>query len=118
MCDDQTSPVVLLYVHPILGEGIAAYVTAETGVPVNAVSALDPAAVRTALAARPRVVIFERAAGVDLADLTCQAPGALLIDVSAAVTTGTPVPEQASAPAVETIVHAVEGFRRPRHHAS
>jgi hypothetical protein len=106
---NQSSPVVLLYVHALLGEGIASYVTAETGVPVRAVSALDPAAVSDSLSAHPRVVIFERASGVDLTDLTCQAPGALLIDVSAAVTTGPPIPEQGTAPAVEAIVHAVAG---------
>ena len=106
---DQSHPVVLLYVHALLGEGIASYVTAETGVPVHAVSALDHDAVVSALADHPRVVIFERAAGVELADLTCQAPGAVLIDVSGAVTTGTPIPEQGQAPAVETIVLAVAG---------
>jgi hypothetical protein len=115
---DQNHPVVLLYVHPILGEGIAAYVTAETGVPVQAVSALDREAVSTALSAEPRVVIFERAAGVDLADLTCQAPGALLIDVSAAVMSGTPIPEQGQVPAVESIVHAVAGAGSAHPHAS
>ena len=60
---DQTQPVVLLYVHALLGEGIASYVTAETGIPVRAVSALDHDAVVSALADHPRVVIFERAAG-------------------------------------------------------
>jgi len=112
---DQSHPVVLLYVHALLGEGIASYVTAETGVPVHAVSALDHDAVVSALADQPRVVIFERAVGVDLADLTCQAPGAVLIDVSAAVMAGTPIPEQATAPAVESIVLAVVGAGQ--HHA-
>jgi hypothetical protein len=115
---DQTYPVVLLYVHALLGEGIASYVTAETGVPVRAVSALDHDAVVSALAELPRVVIFERAAGVELAVLTCQAPGAVLIDVSAAVTTGTPIPEQGQAPGVETIVHAVVGAGFGHSHAS
>ena len=114
---DQSHPVVLLYVHALLGEGIASYVTAETGVPVHAVSALDHDAVVSALADHPRVVIFERTAGVELADLTCQAPGAVLIDVSAAVTTGTPIPEQGQAPAVETIVHAVVGAGVGQSHA-
>lgn len=117
MCNDS-SPVVLLYVHPILGEGIAAYVTAETGVPIRAVSVLDHDAVSSALSAKPRVVIFERSAGVDLDDLTCQAPGAVLIDVSAAALPGTPIPEQGQAPAVESIVDAVVGAGCARSHAS
>jgi hypothetical protein len=115
---DLTSPVVLLYVHALLGEGIAAYVTSETGVPVRAVSALDRDAVSSALAGHPRVVIFERTAGVELADLTCQAPGAVLIDVSAAVTAGQPIPEQGQAPGVESIVHAVSGAAMAHPHAS
>jgi hypothetical protein len=115
---DQTDPVVLLYVHALLGEGIAAYVTGETGVAVRAVPVGDPGAVADALAAHPRVVIFERSAGVDPADLSRRAPGAVLIDVSAAVTTGPPVPEQGEPPAVEAIVHAVAGVGARHPHAS
>lgn len=118
MPGDQTYPVVLLYVHALLGEGIAAYVTGETGVAVRAVPAGDGGAVATALADHPRVVIFERAAGVDPADLARRAPGAVLIDVSAAVTTGPPVPEQGEPPAVEAIVHAVADLAARRPHAS
>jgi hypothetical protein len=115
---DQTDPVVLLYVHALLGEGIAAYVTGETGVAVRAVPAVDAAAVAAALADHPRVVIFERSVGVDPDDLSRQAPGAVLIDVSAAVTTGPPVPEQGEPPAVEAIVHAVAGVGARHPHAS
>ena len=118
MPGDQTYPVVLLYVHPLLGEGIAAYVTGETGVAVQAVPVDDARAVAAALSAHPRVVIFERTAGIDLVDLTRQAPDAVLIDVSAAVTTGPPVPEQGEAPAVEAIVHAVAGTGISHPHAS
>jgi hypothetical protein len=115
---DPTYPVVLLYVHALLGEGMAAYVTGETGVAVQAVPADDRNAVTSALAGHPRVVIFERAAGVDFTDLSRQAPGAVLIDVSAAVTTGPPVPEQGEPPALEAIVHAVAGVRAQHPHAS
>ena len=122
MPGDPTDPVVLLYVHALLGEGIAAYVTGETGVAVRAVppgvAGGDGGAVADALAAHPRVVIFERSAGVDPADLSRRAPGAVLIDVSAAVTTGPPVPEQGEPPAVEAIVHAVAGVGARHPHAS
>lgn len=118
MPGDQTYPVVLLYVHALLGEGIAAYVTGETGVAVQAVPVDDARAVAAALSAHPRVVIFERTAGIDLADLARQAPDAVLIDVSAAVTTGPPLPEQGEPPAVEAIVHAVAGMGITHPHAS
>ena len=118
MPDTQEHDVVLLYVHALLGEGIAAYVTNETGVRVSAVSALDPDAVASALASHPRVVIFERSPAVDADRITCQAPGAVVFDMSAAATTGPRIPEQGEAPAVEAIVDAVAGLGVGHPHAS
>ena len=117
MPDTQEHDVVLLYVHALLGEGIAAYVTNETGVRVSAVSALDPDAVASALASHPRVVIFERSSTVDAARITCQAPGAVVFDMSAAATSPR-IPEQSEAPAVEAIVNAVAGLGVGHPHAS
>jgi len=116
--DTQTHDVVLLYVHALLGEGIAAYVTHETGVGVSAVSALDPDAVASALASHPRVVIFEQSTSVDADRITCQAPGAVVFDMSAASTTGPRIPEQGEPPAVEAIVSAVAGLGVGHPHAS
>ena len=109
MPETQTHDVVLLYVHPLLGEGIAAYVTSETGVPVRAVSVHDADGVTCALSSHPKVVIFEQSTAVDADRITYQAPGAVVFDMSAASTTGPSIPEQGQAPAVETIVHAVAG---------
>lgn len=118
MPDTQEHLVVLLYVHALLGEGIAAYVTNETGVRVSAVSALDPDAVASALASHPRVVIFEQSPAVDADRITCQAPGAVVFDMSAAATTDSRIPEQSEAPAVEAIVDAVAGLGFGHPHAS
>ena len=118
MPEPQPHDVVLLYVHALLGEGIAAFVTNETGVDVSAVSALDPDAVASALASHPRVVIFEQSSSVDAARITCQAPGAVVFDMSAASTTGPRIPEQGEAPAVEAIVSAVAGLGVGHSHAS
>ena len=91
-------PVVLLYVHPLLGQGIASHVQSETGVEVNAVSALDAVAVRAVLSGDPRVIIYERSPVVDALDLPSLAPHAVLIDVTDTVGRG-PV---ATAPFVPT----------------
>ncbi|HSN11138.1 MAG TPA: hypothetical protein VLS51_03380 [Propionibacteriaceae bacterium] len=118
MPDDPTRHVVLLYVHPLLGEGIAAYVTHETGVPVLTVSALDPAAVSSALAGGPSVVIFERAAGVDVDRVVHAAPGALLIDVSDAVSAGPRRRGPDEPPMAASIARAVADACVPHPHAS
>lgn len=80
--------VLILVKHPLLGVGIATDLRARTGVPALLVPAEDAAAIRAALAHRPRVVILERTevtSGLDFADL---APGATVVDVSEAVVAG------------------------------
>ena len=105
-------PVVLLSVHDLLGHGIARYLLDQTGVEVSVVSADDRCAAMAALAADPRVVIFERSPVVDSLDLAALAPHAVLIDVSTAVATGTPIPAQANHAEVERILHAVHSGHR------
>ena len=90
-------PVVLLYVHPLLGEGIAAHVQTQTGVEVQAVSATDLSAVSRALAGDPRVIIFERSPQIETLDLASLAPHAVLIDVTETVGLG-PVPKSPYVP--------------------
>ena len=81
-------PVVILYEHALLGEGIAKYLLAQLGVEATVASALDPQAVISALALGPGVVIFELAESLRRVDLTTLAPRAVLIDVSTVVTRG------------------------------
>ena len=49
--------------------------------------------------------------------ITCQAPGAVVFDMSAAATSPR-IPEQSEAPAVEAIVDAVAGLGVGHPHAS
>lgn len=102
-------PIVLLYVHALLGQGLADHLRAVTGLPVIAVPVSDAGAVDAALADRPRVVIFEQSSGVDELALRRRARQARLIDVSGAVApAGCTVTEQGGAPAAETIVEIVD----------
>lgn len=101
-------PVVLLYVHPLLGEGIASHVQSETGVEVQAVSAADRNAVAKALAGDPRVIIYERSPIVESLDLAELAPHAVLIDVTDTVGLG-PVPKAPYVPtSAESLIAAVQ----------
>jgi DNA-binding NarL/FixJ family response regulator len=80
--------VVILYEHPLLGEGIAKYLRTRAGVEATVVSAYDGAAVMSALALDPAVVIFELNDPIQQMGLNALAPHAVLIDVSTVITRG------------------------------
>jgi hypothetical protein len=52
--------VVILYLHPLLGEGLAKLVAAEPGIDVTAIREDDAMGAAVALAGRPDVVVEER----------------------------------------------------------
>jgi DNA-binding NarL/FixJ family response regulator len=80
--------VVILYEHALLGEGIAKYLRAQTGVQARLESAQNPGAVKSALALGPEVVIFESNDPFQQFDLSTLVPHAVLIDVSTVITRG------------------------------
>lgn len=88
VASEAPRPVVILYEHELLGEGIAKYLLAQLGVEATVASALDPDKVISALTLGPGVVIFELTESLRQVDLTALAPGAVLIDVSTVVTAG------------------------------
>ena len=98
-------PVVILYEHALLGEGIAKYLRAQTGVEATVASGHDLEAVTSALAFGPTVVIFELSEPLRQVDLTTLAPQAVLIDVSTVVTRGLVVTPDAAG--LERILEAV-----------
>jgi hypothetical protein len=83
--------VVILYEHPLLGEGIARHVLAQCGVQPTIAPVSDHKAVRTALERQPSIVIFELSTALPQGDLATLAPGAVLIDVTGAVNRGAAV---------------------------
>jgi len=88
VASEKQHPVVILYEHALLGEGIAKYLRAQIGVEALLTSAHDPEAVRSALALRPAVVIFESNDPFQQFDLGTLVPHAVLIDVSTVITRG------------------------------
>jgi hypothetical protein len=110
VANEGQHPVVILYEHALLGEGIATYLRAQSGVETTVASALDPHAVTSALALGPAVVIFELTETLKQVDLAMRAPHAVLIDVSTVVTRGlSPSPDAAG---LERILQAVRGSGR------
>jgi hypothetical protein len=87
VASDRQRPVVILYEHALLGEGIAKYLGAHSGVEAVLVSAHDSGAVFSAMAVDPGVVIFEKHP-IRQFDLGALAPHAILIDVSTVITLG------------------------------
>ena len=88
MAGEAQHTVVILYEHALLGEGIATYLRAQTGVQARLASAQNPGAVKSALALGPEVVIFESNDPFQQFDLGTLVPHAVLIDVSTVITRG------------------------------
>jgi DNA-binding NarL/FixJ family response regulator len=82
MREDRRVSVVVLYTHPLFGEGIAHLLSAEPGVDVTPVVASDLELAAGSLALAPDVVIFERGDPDTATDILRYAPSALVIDVS------------------------------------
>lgn len=85
---------MILYEHPLLGEGIATRLRVEAGVDVVLASVHDRQAVLAALGLAPQVVVFERCDEVVLLDLAALAPRAELVDVSAVIGRGARTPQE------------------------
>ena len=99
--------VVILYEHALLGEGIARYLRVNGGVEARVAPGNDLAAVTSALAYGPTVVIYELSEPLRQVDLTALAPQAVMIDISTAVTRGHSVAPDATG--LERILQAVNG---------
>ena len=105
VANETQHPVVILYEHALLGEGIAKYLRAQIGVEAMVVPMRHPEAVSSALAVGPSVVIFESSDPFQQFDLTTLAPHAVLIDVSTVITRGSVIAPCAAG--LEQIVQAV-----------
>jgi DNA-binding NarL/FixJ family response regulator len=106
VASDVQHKVVILYEHPLLGEGIAKYLRAQIGIEATLGAARDPEAVKSALAQNPGVVIFESNDPFQPFDLSALVPNAVLIDVSTVVTRGSDL-----SPGVAGLEHLVQAIR-------
>ena len=73
--------VLVLYCHPLMGEGLGCMLAAEPGIVVYEVDVTDRAAVDAALATEPAVIVLEEGGCVDAGDVVRRSGSALVLDV-------------------------------------
>ncbi len=105
--------VVILYVHPLLGEGLARLLAAEPGIAVTAVRGDDATGAAVALAAQPDVIVEERGDGASSSTRlgTGFPPLRLLVGINGASGAGE---NERMTVDPELIVRAVRALKRRR----
>ncbi len=78
--------VLVLYSHPLMGEGLSGMLSAEPGLVVQCVDVAEAAAVDAALQAEPAVIVVEEGGAVDAADVVRRSGSALVLDVDITTT--------------------------------
>ncbi len=78
--------VLLLYSHPLMGEGLGRMLETEPGLAVEAVDVAVPGAVDDALAAGPDVIIVEEGGPLDAADVVRRSTCSVVLDVDITTT--------------------------------
>lgn len=81
MQGDRPISVLILYTHPLLGEGLAEMLAADPSLDVVAIPAGDAERTECALATSPQVIIFERGNPDRAVEILERVPNALIIDV-------------------------------------
>lgn len=85
MSSDQVR-VLVLYSHPLMGEGLGRMLAAEPGVIVTAVDIAETDAVNAAIAGEPEVIVVEEGGAVDAADIVRRSKCSLVLDVDITTT--------------------------------
>lgn len=78
--------VLVLYSHPLMGEGLERMLAAEPGIVVYAVDIGEPAAVDEALASEPAVIVVEEGGRVDAAEVVRRSSCPVVLDVDITTT--------------------------------
>lgn len=78
--------VLLLYSHPLMGEGLLKMLAAEPGVVVDAVDIGITEAVDAAIALSPDVIVVEEGGAVDAADVVRRSDCPVVLDVDITTT--------------------------------
>ena len=78
--------VLLLYSHPLMGEGLGKMLAAEPGVVVDAVDIGITEAVDAAIARDPDVIVVEEGGAVDAADVVRRSSCPVVLDVDITTT--------------------------------
>lgn len=73
--------VLLLYSHPLMGEGLGRMLSAEPGIELDSADVSQADVVTAALAREPEVVILEEGGAVDAADIVRRCKASVVLDV-------------------------------------
>lgn len=110
---DGPKRVVILYSHPLLGEGIARLLGDGHDLEVHLVEVNDLEAAESALSGGPDVVILERSSPLQALELLRIAPAALLIDVGLDAGPSWAYHRDELSPRPDEILRAIRERRRP-----
>ncbi len=78
--------VLVLYSHPLMGEGLGRMLADEPGIAAEAVDISVPGAVDAALATEPDVIIVEEGGPLDAADIVRRSNCSVVLDVDITTT--------------------------------
>jgi chemotaxis response regulator CheB len=78
--------VLVLYSHPLMGEGLGRMLETERGIEVAAVDVSLPGAVDAALALEPDVIIVEEGGAIDAGDIVRRSNCSVVLDVDITTT--------------------------------
>jgi chemotaxis response regulator CheB len=82
----QPVRVLVLYSHPLMGEGLGRMLAEEPGVSVDAVDCACADAVTAALATEPSVIVVEEGGALDAADVMRRSSCPVVLDVDITTT--------------------------------
>jgi len=78
--------VLVVYSHPLMGEGLERMLAAEPGLIVDAVDSTNVAAVDAAIARAPAVIVVEEGGSLDAAEVMRRSQCAVVLDVDITTT--------------------------------
>ncbi len=107
--------VVILYTHPLLGQGLARFLAAEPGLDVATASVSEAAEAGAALASQPQIIIVERGVPIETADLLRAAQDALVIDVGMDEGPSWRLEREQMPSRPEELLRAIRRFRQIEH---
>jgi DNA-binding NarL/FixJ family response regulator len=99
--------VVVLYSHPLLGEGLGRMLAAEPGLVVTTVSLGSLEALDAALAANPDVVVFEEGGPIGVLEVLRRSGATIVVDVDITSSTAWTLQRHALRSAPEEVLGAI-----------
>lgn len=101
--------VLVLYDHPLLGEGLSALMASVPELAVERVAMADPDAMERALACDADVVVLEEGGPVGLVDLLRSSRARAIVDVSISTSQAWAISREEISPDPESLIDRIVG---------